>query len=166
MTPSVPFTPGAALTGPATGGQYVAHDPVHLDVVEVSGTNQYNVRPLASVTIAVPLMVLIPSVMPLALEAGAELAGAELAGLLAPAAGVLAADDELPPEPHADSARARAASPAAPSIIRIRNLLYTVLLVSQRESRTGGPFSSAGLPGAGQSWSPAGPGAYPASFLP
>jgi hypothetical protein len=72
-------------------------------------------------------MVLIPSVLALALEAGAELAAAELA----PAAGVLAADDGLPLElPHADRARARAASPVTPIIFRIRILLITVLVVS------------------------------------
>ena len=93
MTPSVPVTPDPAVTGPSTGGQYVAHAPVHLDVVEVSGTNQYNVLPLALVTTAVPLMVVMLSAPPLALAlalAGAELAGAELAALLAPAAGALA----------------------------------------------------------------------------
>ena len=106
---------------------------MHLDVVEVSGTNQYNVLPLALVTTAVPLMVVMLSAPPLVLAlAGAELAGAELAALLAPAAGALAADDALllAELPHADSASATAASPAAPSIFRIRNLLFTVLLVS------------------------------------
>jgi hypothetical protein len=133
MTPNVPVTPDPAVTGPITGGQYVAHAPVHLDVVEVSGTNQYNVLPLALVTTAVPLMVVMLSAPPLVLAlAGAELAGAELAALLAPAAGAFAADDALllAELPHADSASATAASPAAPSIFRIRNLLFTVLLVS------------------------------------
>src|SRR5271165_142872 len=135
MTPSVPVTPDPTVTGPSTGGQYVAHDPEHLDVVEVSGTNQYNVLPLALVTTAVPLMVVMLSAPPLALAlalAGAELTGAELAALLAPAAGALAADDALllAELAHADSASATAASPAAPSIFRIRNLLFTVLLVS------------------------------------
>jgi hypothetical protein len=51
-------------------------------------------------------------------------AGAELAGVLAAAAGVfavavLAADELLLELAHADRARARAASPAAPSILRI-----------------------------------------------
>jgi hypothetical protein len=146
----MPVTPDPAVAGPTTGGQYVAHDPVHMDVVEVSGTNQYNVLPLALVTIAVPLMVVIFSALvALALAgaelAGAELAGAELAALLAPAAGALAADDALllAVLAHADSASARAASPAAPSIFRIQNLLFTVLW-SPWGSRTGGPFSSAG----------------------
>ena len=95
----------------------------------MSGTNQYNVMPLESVTTAVPLMVVMLSALPLALEAGAE-----LAGLLAPAAGALVAGvlaDELLLElAHADSARARAARPAAPIIFGIRSLLFTVLLVS------------------------------------
>jgi hypothetical protein len=58
-------------------------------------------------------MVVIPSAFPLPLEAAAELAPP-------PAAGVFAADDELPLElPHADRAKARAANPAAPVIFRI-----------------------------------------------
>jgi len=61
-------------------------------------------------------------VFPLALEAGAE-----LAGLLAPAAGV---DGELLAElAHAERARAKAASPAAPIIFRIRFLPFTVSLL-------------------------------------
>jgi hypothetical protein len=62
-------------------------------------------------------MVVMSSVVPLALEAGAE-----LAGLLPPAAGVFAAADELLLElelAHADKASARAASPATPIIFRI-----------------------------------------------
>ena len=97
----------------------------------MSGTNQYNVMPLESVTTAVPLMVVMLSALPLALEAGAE-----LAGLLAPAAGALVAGVELllllVELAHADKARVRAASPAAPTIFRIRILLFTVLLVSIR----------------------------------
>jgi hypothetical protein len=48
-----------------------------------------------------------------------------LAGLLAPAAGALVAGVELllVELAHADKARARAASPAAPTIFRIRILL-------------------------------------------
>jgi hypothetical protein len=40
MVLSVPVTPEPAAAGPLTGGQKVAHDPVHLDVVDVSGANQ------------------------------------------------------------------------------------------------------------------------------
>jgi hypothetical protein len=57
------------------------------------------------------------TVLPLALDAGALLppaAGAVVAGVL---------DDELAELPHADSARATAASPAALNIFRIRILL-------------------------------------------
>jgi hypothetical protein len=69
-------------------------------------------------------MVVIFTVLPPALEAGA---------LLAPAAGAVVAgalEDELPELAHADKASATAASPAAPSIFRIRILLFTVLMVS------------------------------------
>ena len=61
-----------------------------LNLVEVSGTNQYSVRPLELVSTCVPLIVVLSTEFALALEAGAE-AG----GLLAPAAGVLVADEEL-----------------------------------------------------------------------
>jgi len=35
--PNVPLTPAGAVTGPVTGGQYTAHDPLHTDLVAVSG---------------------------------------------------------------------------------------------------------------------------------
>src|SRR5580693_8669191 len=122
MVLSVPVTPDPAVTGPLTGGQKVAHDPVHLEVVEVSGANQYSVLPLELVTTAVPLMVVMFTVLPLPLDAAALLppaAGAVVAGVL---------DDELAELAHADSARATAASPAALNIFRIRILLFTVLV--------------------------------------
>jgi hypothetical protein len=50
-------TPGAALGVPITGGQYVAHEPVHLEVVDVSRANQYSVFPWALVS-TVPMLVL------------------------------------------------------------------------------------------------------------
>src|SRR5580693_2029103 len=140
MVLSVPVTPDPAVTGPLTGGQKVAHDPVHLEVVEVSGANQYSVLPLELVSTATPLMVVMLTVPPLALDAAllAPAAGALVAGALV--AGAL--EDELAELPHADRARARAASPAAPNIFRIRILLFTVLVVSHGESRTSQPFSS------------------------
>src|ERR1700730_10093051 len=119
MVLSVPVTPDPAVTGPVTGGQKVAHDPEHLEVVEVSGANQYSVLPLELVRTAVPLMVVMFTVVPPPLDAAALLppaAGAVVAGVL---------DDELAELAHADSARATAASPAAPSIFRIRILLIT-----------------------------------------
>ena len=129
MTLSVPVTPDPAVTGPITGGQYVAHDPVHLDVAEVSGTNQYNVMPLALVTTAVPLMVLIARAPPLA----PALAGAELAALLAPAAGALAADDALllAELAHAEQRQRDGSQSGGTQYLPLfENLLFTVLLVS------------------------------------
>src|SRR5271170_7012453 len=79
-------------------------------------------------------MVRIPSVVTLTPAAGA--------GLLAPAAGALAAADGLLELAHADRARARAASPAAPSTFLIFVLLFTVRSSSPWGSRTGRPFSS------------------------
>src|ERR1700738_2764647 len=117
MGPSVPVTPGPAVAGPVTGGQKVAHDPVHFEVVEVSGTNQYTVRPLELVSTCWLPMVLAVSVLPP--WAGAD--EADAAALVAPAAGALPGAAELLLElPHADTASARAASPAAPHIFRIR----------------------------------------------
>jgi hypothetical protein len=68
-------------------------------------------------------MVVMFTVLPLELEAGAELL-APAAGALV--AGALAAAELLPELAHADSARARAASPAAPIIFRNRILPLTV----------------------------------------
>jgi hypothetical protein len=56
---SLPVTPLPAVAGPGTGGQNEAHDPLQFDLVEVSGTNQYKVRPLAFVSTATPPMVLV-----------------------------------------------------------------------------------------------------------
>jgi hypothetical protein len=74
-------------------------------------------------------MVVMFTVVPPALEAGAL----DAAALLPPAAGAVVAgvlEDELAELAHADNARATAASPAAPNIFRIRNLLFTVLMIS------------------------------------
>jgi hypothetical protein len=123
IVPSLPVTPEPAVAGPDTGGQYVAHEPVHFEVVEVSGANQYKVRPLAFVSTTFPLMVLMDSTVPAALDdagldgAALDGAGSDVAaatGLPLPVAAVLA---ELP---HAATASATAASPVAPSIFRIR----------------------------------------------
>jgi len=117
------------VAGPDTGGQYVAHWPVHFDVVGVSGTNQYKTNPAEFVSTAVPLIVFVVSAPPpeLAAEpdaAALDPAGLGAAGLDAAAAAALpvpvavAAD---PPElPHAASVSATAASPVAPNIFRIR----------------------------------------------
>src|SRR5690349_9369823 len=77
MVASLPVTPAPALAGPFTGGQNVAHEPLHFDAVAVSGTNQYKVKPLALVTRVAPPILAVFSV-------------------LLPAAGVLEA---VPPEP-------------------------------------------------------------------
>src|SRR5260370_15204397 len=121
MVLSVPVTPDPAVTGPVTGGQRVAHDPVHLEAVEVSGANQYSVLPAELVAAGVPVVVVMSTALPPA------------AALLPPAAGAVVAgvpEDELVELAHADRARARVARPAAPNIFRIRILLFTVLMVS------------------------------------
>ena len=64
MVPSVPVTPDPAVTGPLTGGQKVAHEPEHFEVVEVSGTNQYRVMPLEFTRTCVPLMLVAVTVEP------------------------------------------------------------------------------------------------------
>ena len=77
MVASVPVTPVPAVAGPFTGGQNVAHEPLHFDVVAVSGTNQYKVKPLALVTtVAPPILAVFSALLPAAagaLEAGAAL---------------------------------------------------------------------------------------------
>ena len=118
IVPSVPVTPGPAVAGPFTGGQEVAQDPVHVEVVEVSVLAQYTVKPLASVTTGVPLMVMVIRVVPAELEAEAD---AEVVGLLL-----------VPELPHAETASAAAVRPTAAHIFRISMyLLSTVEFVSR-----------------------------------
>jgi hypothetical protein len=88
---------------------------LHFEVVDVSGANQYKVKPLELVTTFVPLIV---AVIRAELEAGAD-----AAALLAGAAGLLLEADELPELPHAATTRAIAASPAAPHTFRILSYL-------------------------------------------
>src|SRR5580700_8038880 len=53
IVPNVPVTP-AAVTGPVTGGQFCAQVPLHFDVVDVSGANEYSVKPLLLVSTVTP----------------------------------------------------------------------------------------------------------------
>jgi hypothetical protein len=104
IVPSLPVTPAPAVAGPFTGGQYVAHDPLQLDLVAVSGTNQYSVKPLALVTTATPpIFAVFRAVLD---EPGP---GEETALADDPPAPAMLAAVELP---HAAAARATAASPA------------------------------------------------------
>src|SRR5215831_820072 len=82
MVPSLPVTPAPAVAGPFIGGQYVAHEPLHFDVVEVSGANQYSVRPLALVrTVAPPILVVFSALALLAAGALEVLPEVELVEL-------------------------------------------------------------------------------------
>src|SRR5690348_16288258 len=56
MVASLPVTPVPAVAGPFTGGQYVVHEPLHFEVVGVSGANQYKVKPLLLVSTVAPPM--------------------------------------------------------------------------------------------------------------
>ncbi len=68
--PSRPVTPAPAAAGPMTGGQCHAQLPVHLDVVEVSGANQYTVKPLESVSTVMPPILLVCRTVPATVGAG------------------------------------------------------------------------------------------------
>src|ERR1700761_7859279 len=115
MVPSVPRPPDPAVPGPLTGGQKVAHEPVHFEAVGVSGTNQYRVMPAELVSTCVPLMLVALTVEPPA--AGAV---ADPAALLAGVAGVFPEAAELLPElEQAEAVRAKAARPATPRILRM-----------------------------------------------
>jgi hypothetical protein len=105
ITPILPATPVPAVTGPFTGGQYWAQAPLQLDLVEVSGTNQYSVKPLALVSTFTPLIVVDftieldePAATALGEEPPPELPEPDVPD-----------DPELP---HAAATRATAASPA------------------------------------------------------
>jgi hypothetical protein len=115
MVASVPVTPAPAVTGPFTGGQYVAQVPVHFEVVDVSGANQYSVNPAALVTTVVPPIVVVFSADPVAAADVAAPAGLDVtapAGLDAAApAGV---GDELL---HPAASSASTASPATPAYL-------------------------------------------------
>jgi hypothetical protein len=80
IVPNLPGseTPAAAAAVPMTGGQIVAQLPAHADPVGVSLPNQYNVKPLASVSTVPPLVLAVLIIA--APVAGAELTGAEVAG--------------------------------------------------------------------------------------
>ena len=76
IVPSVPVTPEPALTGPLTGGQNVAQEPLHFEVVGVSGANQYKVNPLALVsTVAPPIVAVFSALLEAAAPEVAVLAG-------------------------------------------------------------------------------------------
>jgi hypothetical protein len=96
------------VAGPVTGGQKWAHEPLQLDLVAVSGTNQYSVKPLALVsTVTPPIVAVFRAVLD-------EPAVGDVAAL-----GELPDPAEPPPDelPHAaattaSAARATAAQPA------------------------------------------------------
>src|ERR1700746_3754513 len=56
MVPKVPVTPDA-VAGPFTGGPVCAHEPLQVDLVDVSGANEYSVNPLALVSTVAPPIV-------------------------------------------------------------------------------------------------------------
>ena len=103
----------AAVTGPVTGGQFCAHVPLHFDVVDVSGANEYSVKPLLLVsTVAPPIF------------AVCTVPAAAAAGLL-----VLVPEDEgdevpegVADELHAARAAVAAAAAGSTSSIRRRRL--------------------------------------------
>jgi hypothetical protein len=111
---SVPVTPGPAVAGPFTGGQYWTHPALQFEVVAVSGANEYSVKPLALVSTVTPPIVAVFRAVP------DELAVAEAAAE-APAAdglpGLLGVVDELP---HAAAISATATSPKGAHITFLR----------------------------------------------
>jgi hypothetical protein len=128
----VPVTPDPAVAGPFTGGQKVTQEPVHFEVVGVSGANEYKVNPPALVSTCFPPIVVAISVDPDALAAGLD-APAAAGVLLVPAAGVV--PEELDELPHAATASTAAARPTAVIIFRIEKHLLTPVLISHPGSR-------------------------------
>jgi hypothetical protein len=87
-----------------TGGQYVAHAPVHLEAVAVSMANQYSVLPCA-LTRTVPMLVFrMPIVSP---DCAAVLLVAELPAAGADVAALFDGDAELPQAASTTAAPAR-----------------------------------------------------------
>src|SRR5215472_11654492 len=78
ITVSVPLTPDMAVAGPGTGGQYFAQALLQFDLVEVSRTNQYKVKPLELVRSVAPPTFLDSSVVPVAAPAALLAAAGEL----------------------------------------------------------------------------------------
>jgi hypothetical protein len=127
MVPKVPLTPDA-VAGPFTGGQNCAHAPLQLDLVGVSGANEYSVNPLALVsTVAPPIVVVF------------RLPVVTAAGVLVPVLPLPPAED-VPDEPHAARTAAAAATASTASSIRRRfgafwrvcDLIITYSLVVDR----------------------------------
>src|SRR5260221_7237298 len=111
MVASWRVTPGPAVADPLKGGKNEAQEPVHFEVVAVSGPNQYTVKPLALVsTVAPPIVVVFSVLVP---EAGAAAPDVVLLGLA-----------ELP---HAAIISAAAASPAGASHLL---LILLILLIA------------------------------------
>src|SRR5262249_61675257 len=82
------------VTGPLTGGQNFAHCPLQFDLVDVSGSNEYSVKPLLLVSTLAPLIVVVFRTFPEAAaprdgvvpEAGGELPHAATISVAATAA--------------------------------------------------------------------------------
>ena len=96
---------------PCTGGQFCAHVPLQLDLVGVSGANEYSVKPLALVSTVAP-----PIVAVFRLPAVAA-AGLPVLVLPPPPA------EDVPDELHAASTAAAAATASSASSIRRRFVL-------------------------------------------
>ena len=121
ITPSFPVTPEPAVAGPLTGGQKWAHEPLQLDLVAVSGTNQYSVKPLALVsTVAPPIFAVFRAVL------DEPAVGDAVAELPDPA--------ELPPDelPHAVATTASAARATAAQPAGVRDLLLRITYPAPR----------------------------------
>ena len=94
--------------GPCTGGQFCAHVPLQLDLVGVSGANEYSVKPLALVSTVTPPIVAV-----------FRLPAVPAAGLPVPVLPPLPVED-VPDELHAASTAAAAATANSASSIRRR----------------------------------------------
>jgi hypothetical protein len=117
IVPSLPVTPAPAVAGPVTGGQIWAQLPLQFDLVLVSGTNQYRVKPLALVSTVTPLICVV-------FKAEPEEAGLEDAPL-------------VPPEPGDELPHAAASNAAATNTIAAGNLFRIDLSLHQQRPTRG-----------------------------
>ena len=116
-----------------TGGQFCAQVPLQLDVVGVSGANEYSVNPPAVVSTVAPPMVAVFRLPPVA-AAGLPLLVPPLPPLL----------EDVPDELHAARTTAAAATASSASSIRTGFSRVSDLIIAFSFGSWGRPYPAPG----------------------